>query len=61
MIKDVSFRVLPINKQDALEMLEGLKGKQILHGFRGSRAVDLEMVAEALQIWYPRNGHGSFL
>ena len=48
LFKDVSFRVLPISKQDALEMLEGLKGKQILHGFRGSRPVDLEMVAEAL-------------
>jgi 3-hydroxypropionyl-CoA synthetase (ADP-forming) len=48
LFKDVSFRVLPIEKQDALEMLEGLKGKQILHGFRGSRPVNLEMVAEAL-------------
>ena len=48
LFKDVSFRVLPIDKQDALEMLEGLKGKQILHGFRGSRPVNLEMVAESL-------------
>ncbi|MGI0042498.1 MAG: acetate--CoA ligase family protein, partial [Nitrososphaeraceae archaeon] len=48
LFKDVSFRVLPISKQDGLEMLEGLKGKQILQGFRGSRPVNLEMVAEAL-------------
>ncbi len=48
LFKDVSFRVLPIEKQDALEMLEGLKGKQILHGFRGSRPVNLEMVARQL-------------
>ena len=48
LFKDVSFRVLPIDKSDALEMLEGLKGRQILHGFRGSRPVDVEMVAEAL-------------
>jgi 3-hydroxypropionyl-CoA synthetase (ADP-forming) len=48
LFKDVSFRVLPIDKSDALKMLEGLKGRQILHGFRGSRPVDVEMVAEAL-------------
>lgn len=48
LFKDVSFRVLPISKQDALEMLEDLKGKQILHGFRGTQHVDLEMVADAL-------------
>lgn len=48
LFKDVSFRVLPIDKRDALEMLEGLKGREILHGFRGSRPIDVEMVAEAL-------------
>jgi 3-hydroxypropionyl-CoA synthetase (ADP-forming) len=48
LFKDVSFRVLPIEKRDALEMLEGLKGRQILHGFRGSRPIDVDMVAEAL-------------
>jgi 3-hydroxypropionyl-CoA synthetase (ADP-forming) len=48
LFKDVSFRVLPISKQDALEMLEDLKGKQILHGFRGTQHVNLEMVADAL-------------
>jgi 3-hydroxypropionyl-CoA synthetase (ADP-forming) len=48
LFKDVSFRVLPIDKRDALEMLEGLKGREILHGFRGSRPINVEMVAEAL-------------
>src|ERR687891_75029 len=48
LFKDVSFRVLPIEKRDALEMLEGLMGRQILHGFRGSRPIDVDMVAEAL-------------
>ena len=32
--KDVAFRVLPITRQDAREMIESLKGKQILKGFR---------------------------
>lgn len=48
LFKDVSFRVLPIHKIDALEMLESLKGKSILKGFRGSKPVDLEMLATAI-------------
>ncbi|MCI0565004.1 MAG: acetate--CoA ligase family protein, partial [Nitrososphaera sp.] len=46
--KDVSFRVLPITKEDASSMIEDLKGKQILRGFRGMGAVDKDMLAEAL-------------
>ncbi len=46
--KDVSFRVLPIKKEDAIEMVEGLKGKQILKGFRGSSAINMDMLANAL-------------
>jgi 3-hydroxypropionyl-CoA synthetase (ADP-forming) len=46
--KDVSFRVLPINKNDAYEMLESLKGKAILKGFRGSKPIDLDMLATAI-------------
>ncbi len=46
--KDVSFRVLPITKTDALEMLESLRGKSVLKGFRGSKPVDLEMLATAI-------------
>ncbi|HEY7507776.1 MAG TPA: 3-hydroxypropionate--CoA ligase [Nitrososphaera sp.] len=46
--KDVSFRVLPITKQDALDMVNDLKGKKILEGFRGAAPVDKNMIAEAL-------------
>lgn len=46
--KDVSFRVLPITKEDAIQMIEDLKGKQILKGFRGSEPVDMEMLGQAL-------------
>jgi 3-hydroxypropionyl-CoA synthetase (ADP-forming) len=48
LFRDVSFRVLPITKKDALEMLGGLKGSQIFKGFRGSLPVNLDMLAEAL-------------
>lgn len=46
--KDVSFRVLPITKDDAKSMIEDLKGKQILKGFRGMQPVNMDMLAEAL-------------
>jgi 3-hydroxypropionyl-CoA synthetase (ADP-forming) len=46
--KDVSFRVLPITKRDAEEMIENLKGKQILKGFRGSDRVNIDVLSNAL-------------
>jgi 3-hydroxypropionyl-CoA synthetase (ADP-forming) len=48
LFKDVSFRVLPITKNDALKMLESLKGKDILKGFRGSKPVNMDMLSEAI-------------
>ena len=46
--KDVSFRVLPITKNDALKMLESLRGKDILRGFRGSKPINMDMLSEAI-------------
>ncbi|MDQ3808365.1 MAG: acetate--CoA ligase family protein [Thermoproteota archaeon] len=46
--KDVSFRVLPITREDAIGMIDDLKGNKILKGFRGMPPVNLNMLAEAL-------------
>jgi 3-hydroxypropionyl-CoA synthetase (ADP-forming) len=46
--KDVTFRVLPITKEDAVSMMEDLKGKQILKGFRGAPPVSMDVLANAL-------------
>jgi 3-hydroxypropionyl-CoA synthetase (ADP-forming) len=46
--KDVSFRVLPITKEDAISMIEDLKGNKILKGFRGMAPVNMNMIADAL-------------
>ena len=48
LFKDVSFRVLPITKNDALKMLESLRGKDILRGFRGSKPINMDMLCEAI-------------
>jgi acyl-CoA synthetase (NDP forming) len=41
-------RVAPITRQDAAEMIESLRGVQILKGARGQEPADLEAVIEAL-------------
>jgi 3-hydroxypropionyl-CoA synthetase (ADP-forming) len=46
--KDVSFRILPITKEDAISMIEDLKGNKILKGFRGMPSVNMDMLAAAL-------------
>jgi acyl-CoA synthetase (NDP forming) len=46
--KDVSFRLIPITKADAEEMLTELKGKAILHGIRGLPEADPEQLSEIL-------------
>jgi 3-hydroxypropionyl-CoA synthetase (ADP-forming) len=46
--KDVAFRILPITNADATTMIEDLRGKQILKGFRGAEPINLEMLSDAL-------------
>ncbi len=48
LFKDVSFRVLPITKGDAMEMIEELQGKMLLKGYRGSQPINLDMLSNAL-------------
>ncbi|HNQ66100.1 MAG TPA: acetate--CoA ligase family protein [Smithella sp.] len=47
-LKDVTFRVAPLTKQDALEMIDEIKTKKLLGEFRGSPAVDRNALAKAL-------------
>lgn len=46
--RDVSFRLAPISKEDALEMMEEIKGKKILEGYRGYPPVDKEKIADVI-------------
>lgn len=46
--QDIVFRLAPINKEEAFLMLEDIKGKKILEGFRGHPAVNKEALAEIL-------------
>ena len=41
-LKDVSFRIVPLVKRDAREMIREIKGYPLLEGYRGSEPVDVE-------------------
>ncbi len=47
-LKDVAFRIVPLTKLDALEMLHELKGYPILTGARGGEMVDINALADFL-------------
>ncbi len=46
--EDVSFRVAPIVKEDALKMISEIKGRALLEGFRGSPILDKNKLADLL-------------
>lgn len=46
--KDISFRVCPITRKDAKEMLDELKGKALLEGVRGQKPVDRKKLVDAM-------------
>lgn len=47
-LKDVSFRLIPISKQDAEEMLDEIKGKALLDGYRGQEKSGREALIDIL-------------
>ncbi|MDD4353645.1 MAG: acetate--CoA ligase family protein [Candidatus Nanoarchaeia archaeon] len=48
LIKDVSFRKAPITKKDALDMINELKFKKILNGFRNNPKINIDKLSELL-------------
>ena len=44
----VSLRLCPITRQDALEMIDQVKGARLLRGFRGAPAADVDALADTL-------------
>jgi acetyltransferase len=46
--RDVVFRLVPLTQKDVLEMVADLKGQALLKGFRGSKPVDMESLADWL-------------
>jgi len=47
-LEDVAFRVAPLTRWDAMDMMNDIRGKKILDAFRGKPAVDREVLADIL-------------
>ncbi|OYT60833.1 acetyl-CoA synthetase [Euryarchaeota archaeon ex4484_178] len=47
-LKDVTFRIAPFGKDDALDMVKEIKGYGILKGARGEKPRDIEAIADAV-------------
>ncbi len=48
LFKDVAFRLAPLTRQDALNMMKETKGYQILKGFRGQASYDIDAIVDYL-------------
>jgi len=48
LFKDVSFRIAPISRKDALDLIFSTKAGTLLRGFRGGKESDIESVVDVL-------------
>lgn len=48
LMHDVSMRIAPLKREDCLSMLDEIKGKALLHGYRGSDPIDQDSLIELL-------------
>jgi acyl-CoA synthetase (NDP forming) len=48
LLKDVSFRIVPLDREDAREMVHEIKGYRFLEGYRGREPVDVSLLEEML-------------
>lgn len=47
-LKDVSFRIVPLEKRDAREMIREIKGYPVLEGYRGQAPADVASLEEMI-------------
>ncbi len=47
-LEDVTFRICPVDKKEALQMIREIKGYEILKGMRGKPGLDIEGLAELI-------------
>ena len=48
LLKDVSFRVIPVDRRDAQEMIQEIKGYPLLQGFRGTEPASISALVEII-------------
>jgi acyl-CoA synthetase (NDP forming) len=47
-LKDISFRLVPVSKRDASEMVREIKGYRLLEGYRGQEPVDIDCLEDII-------------
>lgn len=47
-LKDVAFRIVPLDKTDASQMISEIKGKKLLEGYRGQDPADVPFLEDML-------------
>jgi acetyl-CoA synthetase (ADP-forming) len=58
LLKDVSFRVIPVERRDAQEMIKEIKGYPVLEGYRGKEPANIPALVEIilkLSKWVKQN------
>lgn len=47
-LKDVSFRIAPLNRKDVQELIKEIKGYRVLQGMRGKPSVDMDALVDVI-------------
>jgi len=47
-LKDIAFRITPLSRKDARDMIQSIKAYQLLKGYRGEAAYDIEALQDML-------------
>jgi acyl-CoA synthetase (NDP forming) len=47
-LKDVAFRIVPLDKNDASDMIKEIQGKKLLEGYRGQDPADIPFLEDVL-------------
>ena len=47
-LKDVSFRLLPLKKEEAFEMIEDIKSSALLNGYRGKKGINKDLLVSIM-------------
>ncbi len=48
LLKDISFRIIPLERRDALEMVKEIKGYPLLQGYRGKEPANISALVEII-------------
>ena len=48
LFRDITLRLLPLSREDALEMVQEIKAAPLLKGYRGQKEVDMNAIVDGL-------------